>query len=303
MIWFKKQTNTIYKNPFVRQYIRFRSSIYGRVVFIITLLSLFLFFSFGFIFRSVHNQYLNTVILQNGNNIGSIVESSLYHSMLENDKSRLQSTLDAMNNMSGIDELNLYDSKDSLVYSSSKNDKLSHGNPDCRSCHDDLGILFPEKEKSYRILDLNNDCVMEQNSTQRHLYIKQPILNEPSCYTSACHAHRSTDEVLGSLIIKMPLCELDAAVKQFSTNFYMLATFSTFSLALFLILFTNKKIKNPLNALIKASRAVASGDLSFRMDVKPRQLDDMRMVSMAFNNMLDNLSAANNELAKLVTSA
>jgi two-component system NtrC family sensor kinase len=159
-----------------------------------------------------------------------------------------------------------------------------------------MGELFPEKEKSYRILNLNNDCVMEKNSTQRHLYIKQPILNEPSCYTAACHAHKASDEVLGSLIIKMPLCELDAAVKQFSTNFYLLATLSTLALAVFLVLFTNKKIKKPLNSLLRASKAVANGDLSFRLEVKPRQLDDMRMVSLAFNNMLDKLHLASVEL-------
>jgi len=287
----------IFNSPIVKQYFRFRSSIYGRVVFIITLLSLFLFVSFGFIFRSVNNKYLNTVILQNGNNIGSIIESSLYHSMLENDNSRLQNTLDVINNMSDIDEVNLYDNQDSLIYSTYTNDTSKNSNPDCRSCHNNLKTLFPEKQKSYRILDFKNECSMHQQDTkQRQLLIRSPILNEPSCYTASCHAHKSTDVVLGSLIIKMPLNELDAAVEEFSTNFFLLAVFSTLALAAFLILFTNKKIKNPLNAIIKASRAVANGDLSFRLDVKSRQLDDMRMVSLAFNNMLDKLHSVSIEL-------
>ena len=38
--------------------------------------------------------------------------------MLENDKRMLQSTLDIINTMSGIDEVNMYNDKDSLVYSS-----------------------------------------------------------------------------------------------------------------------------------------------------------------------------------------
>ena len=79
---------------FFKKYIKFRSSIYSRVVYIITLSSVILFVLFGFIFKSVYEQNLNTVIRQNGNNIGSIVEGSLYHSMLENNKSTLQSTLD-----------------------------------------------------------------------------------------------------------------------------------------------------------------------------------------------------------------
>jgi len=298
MIWFK---NTNAKNrlssSLVKKYIRFRYSIYGRVVMIIALLSLFLFVSFGFIFRSVNNKYLNTVIIQNGNNIGSIVESSLYQSMLENDKSRLQTTLDVINNMSGIDELNLYDNDDSLVYSSFANEIQKHSNPDCKACHNNLKSLFPKAQKSYRILDFKGECIMNpREKNQRQLLIKSPILNQKSCYTSSCHAHKASDVVLGSLIIKMPLKDLDAAVERFTSNFYLLAVFTTLLLALFLILFTNQKIKNPLNEIIKASRAVANGDLSFRLDVKPKQLDDMRMVSFAFNNMLDKLNAVSVEL-------
>ena len=86
-------------------------------------------FAFGFIFRSVYEQNLNTVIRQNGNNIGSIVEGSLYHSMLENDKSTLQSTLDIINTMSGIDDVNMYDDSDRLVYSSFSSDSLNTAIP------------------------------------------------------------------------------------------------------------------------------------------------------------------------------
>jgi two-component system, NtrC family, sensor kinase len=294
---YKKNRQKIMNSHIVRQYIRFRSSIYGRVVFIIALMSLFLFISFGFIFKSLNNKYLDNVILQNGNNVGSIVESSLYQSMLENDKSRLQNTLDVMNTMSGIDELNVYNADHTLVYTSSSIDSKGHGSPDCKSCHNDIHTLFPEKEKSHRILDLDNECVMYQNENKyRHLLIKTPILNQPSCYTSACHAHKPTDEVLGSLIIKMPLKDLDLAVEEFTTNFYVLAVFTTLALALFLILFTNKKIKKPLNALLNASRAVANGNMNFRLEIKPRQLDDMRLLSLAFNNMLDKLHAASVEL-------
>ena len=42
--------------------------------------------------------------------------------------------------------------------------------------------------------------------------------------------------------------------------------------------------------------AVANGDKSTRLEIKPNQLDDMRMVSQAFNDMLDNLQTATEEL-------
>jgi two-component system NtrC family sensor kinase len=282
---------------FFKKYISFRSSIYSRVVYIITLSSVILFVLLGVIFKSVYEQYLNTVIRQNGNNIGSIVEGSLYHSMLENDKSTLQSTLDVINTMSGIDDVNMYDNQDKLVYSSFSSDTASHSNPNCLNCHENLQSMFPRKEKSYRIISVKSECSMNQNdNSHRHLLIRSPILNEKSCYISSCHAHNESDEVLGSLIIKLPLYDLDNAVKKSSTEFFLLATFTTFLLVFILILFTRKKIKNPLNDLIKASIAVAGGNKSTRLEIKPNQLDDMRMVSEAFNDMLDNLQAATDEL-------
>jgi two-component system NtrC family sensor kinase len=281
----------------LKKYVKFRSSIYSRVVYIITIASIILFVSFGVIFRSVYEQNLNTVIRQNGNNVGSIVEGSLYHSMLENNKSTLQGTLDIINTMSGIDEVNMYNDKDSLVYSSFSSDTITHSNPNCLGCHSNIQTMFPRKEKSYRIINVKSECSMNQNdNSHRHLLIRSPILNEKACYTSSCHAHPENDEVLGSLIIKMPLFDLDNAVKKSSAKFYLLATIITLLLVFILILFTRKKIKDPLNDIIKASVAVANGNKNTRLEIGPNQLDDMRMVSQAFNDMLDNLQSATEEL-------
>lgn len=275
----------------------FRSSIYARVVYIIAILSVFLFISYGAIFKSVYEAYLNTVIRQRGDNIGSIIEGSLYYSMLKNDKSALQSTLDIINTMPGIDEVNMYDHRDSLVYSSFVVDSVLHGRPNCVSCHTDFDNMFSPKEKSYRIIDFKSACNMNQSDKgHRQLLVRTPILNEKSCYVSACHAHSQEQEVLGSLIMKIPLDGLDSAVSKSSTEFFILATLTTLIVFSLLIFFTRNKIRKPLNAILSASEAVSKGDRSRRLEIKPYLLDDMKMVSLAFNNMLDNLDAANKEL-------
>jgi len=275
-----------------------QSSIYGQVVYVITLLSVFLFLAFGVIFRSVNERYMQSVIQQTGNNIGFLVEGSLYYSMLENDNASLQNTLDLIRKMPGIDDVSMYDHLDSLVYSSvnepGSEQKLF--NPNCSSCHD-VSALFPEKTKGYKILDSHSSCAMNpENCDHRHLLIRSPILNEPSCYTNACHVHPKEDEVLGSLVINIPLEELDKSLHESSTDFFILATLMTLLLLSFLLLFTRKKIRRPLSAIVQASESVANGDLTKRLEVKSNQLDDMRMVSSAFNNMLDKINQVNLEL-------
>lgn len=292
-----KGTNSL-GTPILKGYVKFRSSIYGRVVFIITISSFFLFLSFGVIFRSVNEEYMKSVISENGNNIGFLVEGALYRSMLENDRTSLQSTLDQINNMSGIDDVNMYDNKNNLAYTSISSERASHSDPDCKSCHDNFDQMFSAKEKSYRIIDIDSECIMNPGgkNNSRHLLIKSPILNNKTCSTAECHAHSPEEEVLGSLIIKMPLEGLDTALQKSTTDYFLLAALMTFVLILFLIFFTNKKIKKPLNEIILASEAVAQGDKTTRLEIKPHQLSDMRMVSLAFNEMLDNLHTANEEL-------
>jgi len=281
----------------LRKYLKFHSSIYGQVIYIITILSVFLFVSFGIIFRSVNEEYMKSVVRQSGSNIGLLVEGALYRSMLANDKIALQSTLDIINTMPGIDDANMYDEDDNLVYSSFSNDTLGHNNPNCKSCHSNIRALFPGKEKSYRIVDIDSECKMSKSDSGcRHLLIRSPILNQKSCYESTCHAHKASDELLGSLIIRIPLENLDAALDKSLEEFFILAAVMTLLLVSFLVLFTRKKIKKPLTAIIKASEAVTTGDKSTRLEIKPNQLDDMTMVSHAFNDMLDNLQEATNEL-------
>jgi len=299
-MFFRKKNTTKSGNVILNNYVKFRSSIYGRVVLIITYLSVFLFVSFSLIFKSVNEHYLNTLIRQNGNNIGSIVEGALYHSMLENDKSSLRNTLDIINTLPGIDEVNMYDSDEDLVYSSFGSDtdtSSKHSDPNCKSCHPNIKSMFSQKEKTYKIINVNSDCEMNVNDNgSRHLLIKSPILNEKSCSVSSCHAHKESEELLGSLVIKIPLEAQDAAIQKSSIEFFLLAIFATGVFVLVLLFFTRRKIKDPLNALIEVSIAVANGDKSTRVEIKPNQLDDMRMVSQAFNDMLDNLHTASIEL-------
>lgn len=282
---------------FINKYLRFKSSVYARVVYVIAILSFVLFVSFGAIFNSVYQEYLDTMIRQRGNDVGSIIEGSLYYSMLQNDDKALQSTLDIINTISGVDEVNLYDHENELVYSSHFADTLSQANPNCIGCHTDFSTLFPTHEKAYRIIETGSACNMTADGTgHRQLLIRSPILNEPSCYTSSCHAHSPDEEVLGSLIIKVPLEQLDAAVTKSSGEFFLTAALITFLLVLSLIFFANRKIRKPLSAIVTASEAVSGGDRNRRIEISPNLLDDMRMVSMAFNNMLDNLDSANKEL-------
>lgn len=269
------------------------SSIYGQVVLLIGFLALVLFISFLFIFRAFNKQYMEGTIQQNGDNVVMLVEGALYEHMLENNRMGLRHTLDIINQMPGIEDVNMYDAQNNLAHSSSHSGDNHYHNPNCKDCHDNLNEMFPRMDKSFQIINVDNDCEMcEQEQDHRMLMIKTPILNEPSCYTGSCHAHQESEVLLGSLIIRIPLDDLDATVQKS----LVMAGLTTLLLVTFLLIFTWRKIRKPITEIIKASEAVAVGDRNIRMKTPPNQLHDLRMVSQAFNKMLDNLQAAREEL-------
>jgi two-component system NtrC family sensor kinase len=245
----------------------------------------------------VNEEYMKSVIQHTGSNAALLVESALYHSMLENNRKELQSTLDIINKMSGIEDLNIYDRKEELAYSSFSPNSTEHSNPNCKECHEGIKTIFSKEENYHKIIDLKTECEMNKHDVNaRHLLIYSPIKNAPSCYNGSCHAHTKDQEVLGSMVIKVPLKELDLTLEKTSGDFFLLASFTTILLLGFIIFFTFKRIKRPLHKIIKASEDVTTGNLGTRIKIDNNQLDDMRMVALAFNQMLDHLQSANTEL-------
>lgn len=277
----------------IKDYFRSFSSIYGQVVRAIAILALFLLVSFGMIFWMVNREFMQNTIQQSGNNVCRFVQGALYQHMLENDKLALRNTLNIINEIPGIEDVNMYDADNNLAYSSFPNSSFEEHNPNCKDCHSNIDVMFPRTERGFRIINMDSECEMnDREHDYRLLLIRTPVLNEPSCYTASCHAHKETEQVLGSLVIRIPLEQWDANLNKSA----ILAILTTMILVAILLLFTRRKIRKPLNEIIMASEAVSRGDKSTRLEIRSDQLNDMRMVSTAFNEMLDNLQSATEEL-------
>ncbi len=225
------------------------------------------------------------------------MEGSLYHAMLTNDWPALENTIDVINGLPGIEDVNLYDKQENLVYSSFPEDQNEYSNPNCKDCHTGIQSMFPGTERSFKIINMDSECEMTQKDNDyRLLMIHTPIPNQPSCHTAACHAHNANDPILGSFVIRIPMDALDTAISQSSKDFFILAAFSTLILITFLIFFTRRTINRPLNEIVNAFKAVSGGDRTTRMVLNPKLPQDVQLVSKTFNEMLDNLQTASAEL-------
>ena len=142
-------------------------------------------------------------------NIGHLVESSVYQAMLKNDKQLLFNTMQVINDLSGIEDINLYNAQDKPVVYINDTTNYKHGNPDCRSCHTDFEAMFPRDESSIQIVNFDKAGNMSsKGSNYRVMIMRTPIFNQPACYTAECHAHSREDVVLGSMILRLPINKL-----------------------------------------------------------------------------------------------
>jgi len=283
-----------------RKYVAWRSSIYSQVVYVIVLMSVILYISFAFLFRSTNEKYMQDVLEQCGQRIAYLVQGSLYNSMLENNKDDLRNMLSLISDMPGIDEVNIYDHRDSLAFTLDENwQEHSEGQrctPDCRSCHSPQDSLFAVDRKITHLVSVPRKLSDGNRIERRSLIIISPVMNEKACFTSDCHVHPPDQARLGALAIKIPLQNLDSALKTTTAEYFILALITTIILIIILIFFTRRKINQPLARLIRASEEVAAGNMDTRLDTGDYALEDMNKVSSAFNHMLDQLNKANSEL-------
>ena len=139
-------------------------------------------------------------------------------------------------------------------------------------------------------------AILKDRKTGRILNVSTPILSEPSCVNAACHIHHSDEKILGLLEVQMSLSAIDKNLKTSELNYLILVSLFIMSVIAVFILYTRQKISKPLTHIVRASNEVAKGNLDVRIPVEMFRLSDVYNVGNAFNNMLEKIDRANQEL-------
>jgi signal transduction histidine kinase len=128
----------------------------------------------------------------------------------------------------------------------------------------------------------------------RLLGITNPIYNEETCWTAACHAHPETQPVLGMLDVTLPLTELDRNIRRSQIAVVVLAISVILILSIIVGFMVRWWIDRPVQELLTAMKHVSGGNLAYR--VKVTRDDELGMLARSFNNMTDNLAQARLQL-------
>ena len=127
--------------------------------------------------------------------------------MLLNRQEDLNQTAKTLGNEPRIKRIRIYNKQGVIAYSSDtteigkKIDKSSHA---CIVCHN-----TPDSKPSVNLTDNTRTFMMDN---ERVLGLINPIKNEPDCYTEACHAHNSTEELVGVLDVLVSMKNADETI-------------------------------------------------------------------------------------------
>jgi two-component system NtrC family sensor kinase len=207
--------------------------------------------------------------------------------MLTAHREGIAQIVESVGSAEDISGIRIFNSRGKISYSTLKYEvgkQVDAKTPACVGCHAD-----PEQVSGTLARD-RQWMTHEDREGNRILTFTDPIYNEPSCFTAACHAHAFETRVLGILETGFSIASVDSAIAQQTRDItlYAVAFMAIGSLILYGI--HRRFVLRPLSALSKAIGNVASGDLSQRIAVTSQ--DEMGMLSKSFNSMTGELEVA-----------
>ncbi len=225
-------------------------------------------------------------------NISDVIARSTRYSMLLNRREDIYQIISTIGNEPGFEGLRIYNKKGEVTYSTDTTEmfrSVDMSAEACNACHvGDSRIISPEGKPLTRIF--------ASSKGYRVLGVITPIRNEVACSDNACHAHGSSQTVLGILDVMVPLQAVDENVATLRTNLFLAAFGLVVVLTLFAFLFLRRTVSRPVHQLMVGTEEIVKGNLDYRIDVKRN--DAIGKLANSFNDMTSELKRARQELTE-----
>ena len=213
-----------------------------------------------------------------------LIKKSVHYDMLTVNREAIQQTLENIGSRKDVQKIVIFDNRGKIYYSSKPGEVGSladKNSPPCAGCHN--GPV----RKSKTAMDAGQWVIYAGKDGHRILLFVDRIINEPSCYTAACHVHSQGQRSLGFIQTEFSLFPVDAEIRKqiLYTTLYAVgfAGITSVILVLFLMVFVQK----PVSVLSGAMEDAARGDLTQRVGIHSE--DEMGLLAGTFNKMIEDL--------------
>jgi two-component system, NtrC family, sensor kinase len=224
--------------------------------------------------------------------LSETVKRSTEDYMLENRRESLRRQIEAIGREQRIGRVRVFNKEGRIAFSSETAEVghvLDKQAESCFACHvQDRPLEKPPVQERARIFTAPDG--------RRMLGIVNPIQNQPSCTSAACHAHGPDTTLLGVLDVTVPLDEVDRQIVASRNRIVGLAVVALAVTGALLAWLSRRLVSRPVEALAAGTRRVAAGDLTTTISV--RGAHELGELARAFNAMTARLSEAQHQLAQ-----
>jgi len=216
-----------------------------------------------------------------------LVKKGTRYSMLTYHREAIQKTVEDIGSAEDIMGIRIFDSKGKIFYSSRREEigqVVDRSATACFGCHSD-----PERP-AITLTTENKWTIYKGKEGYRVLTFVEPIYNEPSCYTAACHVHPQGQRVLGVLETDFSLSYVEKLMQRqtIDTIVYAVIFIITGFIVTYIVL--RRFVLRPVSILSNAMDKVAGGDLNQRVSIDSQ--DEMGTLAGIFNIMTEDVKTA-----------
>ena len=227
--------------------------------------------------------------------LGETIKSSIYRHMLDDRRQDAYLIMDAIGAQEGIDAVRMFNTEGKVAFST---DRSEIGGPpkgafSCTACHEGSPLARPDVVPPHH-------SIFPDAKGGRTLALVTPVYNEAACSSAACHAHPSSQRVLGVLEVGLDLAVIDAALAGATRRSAGLASLAIAILIGLVVLFVRAFVVRPVHDLLGGVHRVTGNDLEHEIPI--RSEDELGALAREFNAMTGSLREVRAELRGLMTS-
>jgi two-component system NtrC family sensor kinase len=239
--------------------------------------------------RNSRDQLLQQAI-SHAAQLSEVVIKSTRFAMLQNQPHHVDRIIADVGGQLDIDRVRILSKNGTVVHSSEPSElgkTIDQEAEACVACH------ISEKTRGASPM-VGRPRIFTDERGQRMLGSTAVIRNEPNCSNSSCHAHSSTQAVLGVLDIVYPLEQIDRTIRRNTLTIAGLSLGFILLAAVLVSLLVQRTVYRPLADLKDGATRLAGGDLDQPIPV--RSHDEFGQLAEAFNSMMRALRSSRIEL-------
>jgi len=219
--------------------------------------------------------------------LGESVKSSTRYDMLLNNRAHLAKIIQQIGNEPGIKGMRILNKDGSIIYSSDSTQVGQMVDKKAQACY----ICHAENQAIERLPISNRTRIFRVHPDSTHLFgIIAPIYNEHSCWEADCHAHTEDQTVLGVLDVTIDIENIDSQIEAAKIKMVLMALVAILALSGIIWFFVEKWVNKPVNAMVAATKRVASGNLNYTIEDLGE--DELGVLAVSFNDMTEKLLEA-----------